>query len=94
MYGKDVQAVIKIFAEQPLPDENFQIAIGGADDAHIDLAGLVAADAFEFALLQHSQQFGLQGDWQFPYFIQKYRAQVRVLESAGLGAVGSCSPFS
>ena len=52
--GKHVQTVVEVLAETPLGDLVFQIAVGGGNDAYIDLDALVAADPLEHPLLQHA----------------------------------------
>src|SRR6266542_2870920 len=37
-----------------------EVAVGGGDDAHVDLDGLVGADAADLALLERAQELGLQ----------------------------------
>ena len=73
----DIDAVIEVGAEIVARHGLFQIAVGGADDAHIDLQRLGAADALEFALLQHAQQLGLEGGGDFADLVQEQRAAVR-----------------
>ena len=55
----DVEAEEQVFAEFLALDTLFEIAVGGGDDADVDLDGARAADALEFAFLEHAQEFGL-----------------------------------
>src|SRR5262249_42572040 len=48
---KHIEPIEQVLAKLPFTDRPGQIAIGGSDDAHIDLDRLRAADAFELALL-------------------------------------------
>ncbi|MNZ11188.1 hypothetical protein D3C78_280510 [compost metagenome] len=57
--GEDVEAVVEILAEAAGLDHLFEVLVGGGDDAHVDVLGLVAADPLEGALLQHAQQLDL-----------------------------------
>ena len=57
-------------------------AVGGGDDADIDLDALGAADALEAPLLEHTQQFRLHGRRHVADFVQEDRPLVRHLEAA------------
>ena len=61
-----------------------QVAIGGPDDAHVDLYGFGAAQPLELALLQHAQQLGLHFQGQLAKLIQEDRGAVRELEASDL----------
>ena len=78
----DVEAVKEILAEPALAHFLLQIAIGAGDEAHVDADGLVAADALEFAFLQHAQELDLKAQRNFRDFVEQQRAAVRRLESA------------
>src|SRR4029453_8991836 len=55
-------------------------AVGGGDQAHIDGAGALFADAFEIALLQHAQQLALKFERNFADLVEKQRAAVGKFE--------------
>ena len=55
-----MQPVEQILAEAALLHIGDQIAIGGGDDAHIDLDRLRAADRFDFAFLNGAQELHLR----------------------------------
>ena len=57
--GHDIEAEKKILTKLFFLDAGLKIAVGGGDDPHIHLDGAIAAHAFEFAFLEHPQQFGL-----------------------------------
>src|SRR6185312_3200910 len=78
----NVQAEIQILAKLLLLDAGFEIAVGGGDDADIDLDGAIAAHAFQLALLQDAQQFGLHVGRDFADFIEQNRATVGEFETA------------
>jgi hypothetical protein len=56
---KHVEPVIQIAAKLVLEDHAFQVSMGGSDDAHVHFLRSRAAQAFEFTLLQYTQQLGL-----------------------------------
>ena len=58
--GHDVEAVIKVLAEGSLLQRGAQIAIGGGEQADINLDGARAAQALKFALLEHAQKLDLR----------------------------------
>src|SRR5436190_22636007 len=51
-----MQAIEQVFAELPGFNEVEQLAVGGRDDADIDLHGLAPADGFDGAFLQSAQE--------------------------------------
>ena len=79
-----VETVVEIFAETAGRHFVAQHAVGRGDDAHVERHGLTAAEAFDFALLQHAQQFGLQRQRHLGDFVQQQRAALRLLEFAGV----------
>ena len=56
---EDVQPVVEIAPEGAVLDRLLEVAVGGRDDAHVDLDGALAADALELPLLQDAQQLDL-----------------------------------
>ena len=54
-----VQPIEQILAERAVLDRFGQVAVGGGDDADIDLDRLGAADAIDLAFLDGAQQLGL-----------------------------------
>ena len=62
MDGNDVEAVVEIFSEEFLFNSLFHGAIGGGDEADIDLNRLHPAHPLKFHLLDSAQQFGLQDE--------------------------------
>ena len=50
------------------------------DDAHVDRAQRVAADAPHLAALEHAQQLGLQRGRRVADLVEQQRAAVRLLE--------------
>src|SRR6185436_12581253 len=58
---KHVEPIEQVLAKAAFLNELLEILVGGRQHAHIHGHGLIAAKAFEFALLKHSQQPGLSG---------------------------------
>ena len=83
------QAVKKIFAEASGQNFGAQVAIGGGDQADVDLFYFGRADALDFAILNHAQQFGLHGQRGFADLVEKNRAAVGVFEQARAGVGGA-----
>ncbi len=93
--GHDVEAVVEVFAEGALLEGGAQVLVGGGDDADVDVAGDVAAEAFEFALLQDAQQLDLDGGGDVADLVEEDGAGVGLLELAGLGGLAPVkAPFS
>ena len=84
-----VDAVHQVFAEIAGLDHLGQVAVRGADDAHIDLERVVVADAADFAAFQHAQQLGLHALGQLADFVEKNRAAVSHFEQADAMVVGA-----
>ena len=78
----DLQPVVEILAELAGPDHRRQVAIGGRDDAHVDLHRPVAAELRERPILQHVQELGLEADGHLADFVEQDRAAARELELA------------
>ena len=84
--GHDVESVVEVLAELARPHLGLQVAVGGGDDAHVDLEGAAAADPLEFALLEHAQQLGLKGGADLADLVEEQGAAVGLLEAALAGA--------
>ena len=80
--GHDVEAEKQVLAEFLAFDAFFQVPVGGGDDADVHLDGAVAADAFQFALLQDAQQLGLDLRGNLADFVQQDGAAVGQFEPA------------
>src|SRR5512134_97095 len=79
--ANDVQPVKEIFAEPPLRDARLEVVVGGGDDAHVGLHGLMAAHAVEVPVRQHPQQPRLQLGRHVADLVEKERAPLRLLEA-------------
>src|SRR5450830_1853745 len=77
-----VETIEKVFAEGAFFDPCFQIPVGRADNPHIGMDCLIAAQTLELALLQKPEQFYLYGRRNFGDFIQKKRPSLGFLKPA------------
>ncbi|MNF52882.1 hypothetical protein D3C84_342430 [compost metagenome] len=77
------EAMVEVGAELPGQHRALQVAVGGGEDAHVDLEAAVVADALQVAVLQHAQQLGLQGQRQLADLVEEQGALVGHLELAG-----------
>ena len=66
-----------------------QVAIGGRDQAHVDLDGPGAPEPLELARLQHAQQLRLHIQRQFADLVEEEGRAVRDLEAADLARQGA-----
>ena len=82
MDGEDVETIVQVLAERLLADRLEQVAVGGRDDADIDLDRLLAADALELALLEDAEQLGLRVGRQLADLVEEDGAAVGQLEAA------------
>jgi hypothetical protein len=84
-----IQPEIKVLPEGPGADRRFQIAIGGGDDANIDMPAFGRADRLHFAFLQSAQELGLQVDGHVADFVEKERAALGCFQQTLLGLHGA-----
>src|SRR5438309_6342052 len=84
----DIQTEIQILPESSRTNGRVQIAVSGSDDADIDLAAFGGADGLDFALLQRTQELGLQIHGHVSDFIEKERAPLGGFEQTLLGLHG------
>ena len=89
MQRDHLDAVVQIFAKGAVVDHGAEVSVGGTHDADVGLQRLGAADALEFPILQHPEQFALQLQRQFADFVDEQRAGRRRLEFARGGLVGA-----
>ena len=65
----------------------FQIAVGGSDDAHVDLTVHQRTESANPQVFNHPQQLGLQAQIQFSDFIKEQSAAVGSFNQADLARV-------
>ena len=75
-HRKDVEAIQKVFAQLAAGHGLLRNTIGRSDYAYVYSNRAAAAEVLELTFLQHTEQFGLQIEWEFGDLIQKYRAAV------------------
>jgi hypothetical protein len=93
--GKYIQAVVKVGSEPARLHFLIQVAIGGGDDPHINVDGILATYSFNLPFLQSAKQLNLQFQRQLTYFIQEKGAIVRLFEFAqpSIRCTGKTTPF-
>src|SRR5216110_2346047 len=74
VHGHHVEAVVEVGAERALLQAERQVAVGGRDDAHVDVDRLGAAHAQELAVLEDAQQLGLRPWTHLADLVQEERA--------------------
>ena len=84
-----VDAEEQVLAELVVLDHLAQVAVGGAEDAHVDAERLGLADAADLARLQEAQQLDLDVLVQLADFVEEQRAAVGDLEEPLVVAVGA-----
>ena len=80
--GDDLEPVVQVAAERALFDRFLEIAIGGGEDADVDLDRRVGADAGDLAVFDHPEEFDLRGQRHVADLVEEHRAAVGVLELA------------
>ena len=76
LHGNHVQTVIEVFAESFFGDFLLQFAVGGRDNANVDMLGHVRAERADFLVLQHAQEFDLGVQGHIANFVEKDGAAV------------------
>src|SRR6267378_4310863 len=87
--GKNIQTKEEIGSELLLAHHRLQIAVRRGNQTRICSKRARAAQPLELPLLQHSEQFGLQFERNFSYFVQKNGAAIGDFEAAN--ALRDCS---
>ena len=92
----EVEVLAKFFVGHLL----LQVAVGRRNNADIDLHRFVGADANDFTIFQHAQQFRLHGQGHIAHFVQEQRTAAGVFEppcsfarSASVGALDVAKQF-
>jgi hypothetical protein len=78
-----IDPVKQIFPKRVFPNLCFQVTIGCTDYANVCFTGQCAADPFEFALLQDTEELGLKQQRQITYLVQKKRPPFCLFKQAG-----------
>src|SRR5262245_2352830 len=81
--------MVEIFAKAPPFDLSRKDAVRGRDDLYIDLDRLIAADAFQLALLHHPQELDLHLREQLADLIEQQGAAPGLLEATLADLVGA-----
>src|SRR6185295_16080855 len=76
-------SIVEIVAERAARHRFLQVLVRRADDAYVDRNLRAAADALERALLQETQQLGLQRQRHVADLVEEQRTAVRDLDLAG-----------
>ena len=79
---EDDEAEVEVLAERAVAHRRLEIAVGGGDDAHVDLDASRPPMRLELLFLQHAQQLGLQLRRHVADFVEEQRAAVGGFEEA------------
>src|SRR5271168_5202791 len=83
MHGHDVQSEIEILAKSAGAIGGLEIAVGGGDDADVNVHFFVAADGADFFFLKDTKELGLHFQGKLADFIEENGAAIGGLEQAG-----------
>src|SRR5580700_11530778 len=86
---KDIQAIEKIRTKFLLRYHFRKIPVRCRDQTCVRALRARTSQPFEFSLLKHTQQFGLQFEWNFSNLIKKYRSMIRQFKTPD--ALRDCS---
>ena len=87
--GVDVEAVEEVGAEAAGGHLPLEVAVGGGEQADIDLAGATTAQLLHLAALQYPQQLGLHRQGQLADLVEEQGGAVGKLELAGALLAGA-----
>src|SRR6266436_622988 len=90
MNGKNIQAKEEIRSELLLAHHHLQIAVCRGNQTRIGSKCSRTSQSLELLLLQHAEQFGLQFERNFSYFVQKNRAAIGHFEAPNALRDRSC----
>src|SRR5262249_56681265 len=82
-------AEVEILAEAAALHLGLEVAVGGADEAHVDVDLGGAADARELARLEDAEELGLERQRRLADLVEEERAAGGCLEEADLAPVGA-----
>ena len=83
------EAIVQVLAKSLVADVLLQVLIRGGDHADVDVDFFGRADGQEWMAFENAQQLGLAFEGQLADFVEKQRAEVGLLEVAGVIAVGT-----
>ena len=79
---EDRESIVEVGAKSSGFYLDLEIAIGGGDDPHVDLARAIVTHPLELALLQHPQELRLQLERHLSDLVEEQRPAVGELESS------------
>src|SRR6266404_821825 len=82
--GEYVEPIVQIAAEFPVFDHFSQVAVGSSYQAHVNLLGPSASQAFKLPSLQSAEQLGLDLDGNISNLVEKQRALIGELKPSNL----------
>ena len=83
------EAVVEVGSEGAGVDAEVEVAVGGGDEAGVDLVFRLSADAAGAPGFEEAQEFGLEAQVEFPDFVEEERAVVGLFDEAGAGLDGA-----
>ena len=87
--ANNIDSVEQITTKAAILNHCIDIAGRGGNDPNIDRDLLASANPTNSPLLQHPQQFGLEGWWQFSNLVEEQCAPVSHLNQADAAGIGS-----
>ena len=84
-----IEAVKEILPEGALLHPFFQVPVGGADDPHIGVDGLIAAQPLKLPFLEKTQELDLEGRGKLADLVEKEGAAVGLFEPADPALAGA-----
>lgn len=88
--GEDAEAIPEVCAEFALADELFNVAMGGGNDADVNVLFAGIADSSEFFLLEEAEEEALGGEGEVANLIEEEGAAIGLLNDAGGVVIGTC----
>src|SRR5206468_492051 len=89
MKVQDVETVVEIGAKPARRNQLRQVAIGGGQHTHVDVARATLADRLDFAAFQKAQELGLRHTRELADLVQEERAFCRFANETKMIFVGT-----
>src|SRR5262249_40529752 len=79
-----IEPIIEVLAKAAVLDCRFQLPISRRNQSNVGFNRRGSPNTFEFTLLQHTQQFGLERGGEFPYLIEEDSSSLSYFQLAFL----------
>jgi hypothetical protein len=92
---ENIQTIVQVAAKFLTVHHSLEVPVRSGDEAYVYAMGPTTSKAFEFLLLQNTEELRLQGEWHVADFIKKESPFVSQFEAANslCDCAGKSTPF-